>query len=105
MRIDLPADYIAYLEVVSVAEGFTEDLPGYFEVWWPDEIEANNKDLEVAKHAPGFLGFGTDGGGELLAFDDSGAVFMLPLIGMEPRYANRIANSWSEVVRRITRRA
>lgn len=93
MRIDLPDDYIAYLEGMGVAEGFTEGLPGYFALWHPDEIEASNRDLEIATCAPGFLGFGTDGGGELLAFDGSGAVFMLPMIGMEPQYANKIANS------------
>ena len=38
----------------------------------------------------------------MLAFDGSGAVFMLPMIGMEPQYANRIANSWREVAERIT---
>lgn len=68
----------------------------------PDEIESSNRDLQVSTYAPDFLGFGTDGGGELLAFDGSGAVFMLPMIGMEPQFANRIVNSWREVAQRIT---
>lgn len=102
MSIPLPNDYIAYIEAKGVSEEFTEGLPGYLALWHPDEIEANNKDFQVETYAPGFLGFGTDGGGELLAFDASGAVFMLPLIGMEPRYANRIADSWHEVAQRIT---
>ncbi|MDP9123309.1 MAG: SMI1/KNR4 family protein [Pseudomonadota bacterium] len=103
MRIDLPSDYIAYLEREGLAEGFTEGPPGYFALWRPDEIEASNRELQVETYAPGFLGFGTDGGGELLAFDESGAVFMLPMIGMEPQYANRIADSWREVAQRIDR--
>ena len=102
MQIGLPSDYIAYLEGTGVAEGFTEGLPGCFALWHPDEIEASNRDLQVATYAPGFLGFGTDGGGELLAFDGSGAVFMLPMIGMEPQYATKIAKSWREVTQRIT---
>lgn len=101
MTIPLPTDYIAYVEGGGVGEGFTDGLPGYFALWHPDEIELNNKDLNVDNYAPGFLGFGTDGGEELLAFDASGAVFMLPLVGMEPRYANKIADSWSEVAKRI----
>ena len=104
MNIALPKDYIAYLEGEGVAEGFTEGMPGYFALWDPNEIEATNKDLQVQTYAPGFVGFGTDGGGELLAFDASGAVFMLPLIGMEPECANEIAKSWLEVARRITPR-
>lgn len=35
MRIDLPNDYIAYLEGMGVAEGFTEGLPGYFALGSP----------------------------------------------------------------------
>jgi hypothetical protein len=105
MSINLPGDYIAYIEGGGVFEDFTEGLPGYFALWHPDEIKANNEDLHVEIYAPGFLGFGTDGGGELLAFDTSGAVFMLPLVGMEPRYANKIANSWQEVAQRITTKA
>ena len=104
MHIDLPKDYIAYLEGDGVAEGFTEGMPGHFALWHPDEIEATNKELQIQTYAPGFVGFGTDGGGELLAFDASGAVFMLPLIGMEPECANEIARSWLEIVRRITLR-
>ena len=73
MSIALPNEYIAYIESDGVSEEFTEGLPGYFALWHPDEIEANNKDLQVETYAPGFLGFGTDGGGELLAFDSTGA--------------------------------
>jgi len=105
MSIALPSDYIAYIEGDGVSEEFTEGLPGYFALWHPDEIDTNNKELQVETYAPGFLGFGTDGGGELLAFDASGAVFMLPMVGMEARYANRIADSWHEVAQRITPRA
>jgi hypothetical protein len=105
MSIDLPDVYVAYLQGGGVAEEFTEGLPGYVALWHPDEIETNNRDLQVETCAPGYLGFGTDGGGELLAFDASGAVFMLPMIGMEPRYANKIADSWLEVAERITRHA
>jgi len=105
MRIALPSDYIDYVEGDGVSEEFTEGLPCYFALWHPDEIDTNNKDLQVETYAPGFLGFGTDGGGEMLAFDALGAVFMLPMVGMEARYAKRIADSWHEVAQRITSKA
>ena len=105
MSIALPNDYVAYIEADGISERLTDGLPGYFALWPRDEIESSNKAYEVPIYAPGFLGFGTDGGGELLAFDASGAVFMLPLVGMEPRYANRIADSWNEVSLRITPKA
>jgi len=104
MNIELPNEYVVYAETDGVSEACTEGNPGYFALWHPDEIEANNQNLDIASRAPGFLGFGTDGGGELLVFDATGAVFMLPLVGMEPKHAQRIADSWNEVVQRITRR-
>ena len=85
MSIAVPPEYIAYVEEGGSAEAFTDGLPGYFELLHPHEIEEKNSELDVARHVPGFIGFGTDGGGQLLAFDATGAVFMLPLVGMEPQ--------------------
>jgi hypothetical protein len=102
MSFPLPADYLAYIQAGGRSEASTDGLPGYFALWPPDQIEASNRAYEVSLYAPGFLGFGTDGGGELLAFDASGAVFMLPLVGMEPRYAKKVADTWHDVSGRIT---
>src|SRR5258708_1670627 len=38
----------------------------------PAEIEQMNRDYHVSEFEPGFLGFGSSGGGELLAFDAGG---------------------------------
>jgi hypothetical protein len=51
---------------------------------------------EVAKYAPGFFGFASNGGGEMYAFSPTGAIVYLPFIGMEPKYARHLANSWQE---------
>jgi hypothetical protein len=101
MSIDLPEDYFAYLEGVGVSETATDGDPGYFQLWHPDEIEEINQKIGVTERVPSFLAFGSDGGGELLAFDNQGAVFMLPMVGMEARYARKIADSWSEIEKRI----
>jgi hypothetical protein len=104
MKIELPADYWAYLESDEVvSEGFADGFPGYFVLWHPDEIEKNNQEMDVATLAPGFLGFGGNGGGEMLAFDAKGIVYSLPMIGMEPRYAEKVANSWTEFRKRCGR--
>jgi hypothetical protein len=64
---------------------------------WPlDKIEQYNREYQVPQYAPGFICFGSNGGGELLAFDDQGAVFCIPAIGMEPKYATPVADSWSK---------
>lgn len=101
----IPRQYSDYLATHEVFEGFTVEgtRPGYVALWPLNEIGKNNTDVKIEVHAPGFLAFGGDGGGELLAFDQAGAVFMLPLIGMAPDCAIRIADSFSDLAMRFER--
>ena len=55
-------------------EGGLSVEPGWFQLWPPAEIERWNREYQVAEFAPEFLGFGSSGGGELLAFDAGGRV-------------------------------
>jgi hypothetical protein len=99
----IPGDYVNYIVDTGPFECCTyEDAePGYVVLWSFDEIAKNNSDIEIETYAPGFIAFGGDGGGELLAFDATGAVFMLPLIGMEPDCAIRVAENFQELVNRM----
>lgn len=97
----IPASYMAYITSGALAEGSMDGEPGYFVLWPLDEIAQNNADVEIEKYAPGFVAFGGNGGGELLAFDHTGAVVMLPMIGLEAQYANKIAKSWEDFEKRI----
>lgn len=83
----IPAEYEAFLVAHVASEGFTTGggQPGYVALWRLDEIADNKSDIEIQECAPGFVAFATDGGGEVLAFDTLGAVFMLPLVGAELR--------------------
>lgn len=100
---DIPAEYEAFLEAHGVFEGFTtgDGQPGYVALWALDDIPGNNADIEIQEYAPGFVAFAGDGGGEVLAFDAFGAVFALPLVGMEPRYAIKVAGSFGELEERF----
>lgn len=102
MKIELPHDYRDYIEKDGSDAASTKGQPGYFQLWQPSDIEKMNQDYKVADYAPGFLGFGSDGGGEMLAFDSTGSVYMIPFVGMEPEEAQKIAESWSEIANRIT---
>jgi len=99
--IELPEAYWRYLETDGVDAALVDGEPGYFQLWHPDDVEKTNQDLSVSTHAPGFLGFGSNGGGEMLAFDSTGAVFKIPFVGMAASEAIRIASSWTEVAARI----
>ena len=103
MSIPLPSDYLAYMQHREPWEGFTREgsEPGYVVLWSLAQIEEFNADVEIRQFAPGFIGFGGNGGGDLLAFDSSGAVFMLPMIGLAPDEAIRIANTFNELVGRL----
>ena len=101
MKAVLPKDFLDYLEGGGVDAAFTAGAPGYFQLWSPDKIEKWNKEYQVEEYAPGFLGFGSDGGGEMLAFDLNGSVFMIPFFGMSVDDATKIGDTWSEVASRI----
>ncbi len=102
MSVSLPQEYLDFIEHGNVTEAFLScDFPSYMRLWPLDRVSEYNRDYQVPEYAPGFLCFASNGGGELLAFGEDGAVYSLPAIGMEPKYATRIAETWSEFERYI----
>lgn len=97
----VPREYVDYVKKHGIFEGFTTGEPGYIELWTLEDLEKSNKEIQVLDLAPGYLAFAGNGGGEVLAFDSDGAVFMLPSIGMELQYAKKIAESFNELVPRF----
>jgi hypothetical protein len=105
MNLSVPPEYLDYIRVHGIFEGFTSDEaePGYIELWAPDAILANNRDIEIELLAPGFIAFAGNGGGEVLAFDTAGAVHMLPLIGLASDCAIQVANDFESLAQRFVR--
>jgi hypothetical protein len=101
--MELPPEYVGYFAGNGLKEGSLSVEPGWFQLWAPAEIEQLNRAYQVPEFAPGFLGFASSGGGEMLAFDAKGRIVMIPFIGMSPRYARPVADSWSEFVEKIKR--
>jgi hypothetical protein len=99
----LPEEYIRYFAEDGPREGGLTVEPGWFQLWTPDEVGKWNMEYEVEEFAPGFLGFGSSGGGEMLAFDLNGRVVMIPFIGMHADEARLVAGSWREFVEQIER--
>jgi len=83
-----------------VNEGYAEGEllvePEWYVLWHPEEIEEFNRDYQLSEHAPGFVTFGGNGGGELLVVNDKGEVFYLPAVGMAPDMAIKIASGLEE---------
>jgi hypothetical protein len=98
-----PDEYVRYCAGDGPKEGGLSVDPGWFQLWSPTEIEQLNRDYHVEEFAPGFFGFGSSGGGELLAFDAGGRVFMIPFVGMSADEARPVADTWAEFVERMER--
>lgn len=105
MLPSIPSSYRNYIQEHGLFEGFTVDeaAPGYVILWAMDEIAGSNLDIEIETYAPGFLAFAGNGGGEVLAFDEQGRVYMLPLIGMDSEVAIRIADSFPDFASQFVR--
>ena len=97
----LPDDFVRYLESNAARSGELSDFPLWFEIWPDEQMHQWNKEYQVPEYAPGFYGFGSDGGGEMYAFGPDGGVYVLPFIGMEPKVAVRLAASWGEFESKI----
>lgn len=58
---------------------------------------AANAAMEADACAPGFIAFAGDGGGEVFMFDNAGAIYLLPMIGMETVAAMPVAENFLEL--------
>ena len=81
----------------------SSDILSWFQLWPADELDYWNEQYQVAKCAPGVVGFGSNGGGDMLAFDADGRVVLVPFIGMEIENSQLVAPSWLEFERIIER--
>jgi hypothetical protein len=68
--------------------------PWLCEFWPIAELDTLNKDYEVPRNAPGYLGFATSGGGEMYALSPGGAIVCLAFVGMSPAEELPVAPSW-----------
>ena len=97
--IELPGEYLSLLHLSNGGEGPLGVEPGWFQFWPVEEVLASNGDYEVQKYLPGLFGFGSSGGGELLAFDTRRgppwSVVMVPFIGMDQEDVVEIAVDFS----------
>jgi hypothetical protein len=101
----LPDAYFMLLRFSNGGEGDLGIEPGWFCPWPADEVLKRNRDNEIADNMPGLFGFGSNGAGELIAFDlrhgPPWPVVMAPFIGMEPATVIRIAADFDEFLSRV----
>ena len=104
---DLPSEYLALLRYSDGGEGNLDIDPGWLQLWSSEEVLEHNRGYEIAENMPGFFGFGSSGGGELLAFDTRFGkpwkVVMIPFIPMSAKEAIVTAKDFEEFIQAIGR--
>jgi hypothetical protein len=94
--LDLPEAHVVYMQSGRPVEGELSVDPGWFQLWPVDQLDDLNQGYRVAEWLPGFRGFGSNGGGELLAFDSEDRVVMVPFILMDEKESRLVAESWAD---------
>jgi hypothetical protein len=104
---ELPEEYLALLGYSDGGDGVHGIEPGWLQLWSSADVLENNKDYEIEEYIPGFFGFGSSGGGELLAFDTRRGkpwkIVMIPFVPMSAELAIVIAKDFDEFIRAIGR--
>jgi len=104
---ELPEDYLALLSYSDGGEGMIGVEPGWLQLWSSVDVLELNKGYKIKKYIPGFFGFGSSGGGELLAFDTQSGepwkIVVIPFIPMSAKEAIVIAKDFEEFIRAIGR--
>jgi len=96
----LPDEFVAYHARGASMEGpVSSTALGWFQLWPLAEVQSLNKQYEVAAYAPELVAFGSDGGGEMLAFDAKNQIVKVPFVGMAMDYAKIVATTWPEFER------
>ena len=107
--IELPSEYLEQLRLSNGGEGDLAVEQGWIVFWSAEDVLENNKGYEVEQCVPGLFGLGSNGGGELVAFDTRQGqpypIVMVPFIPMELNEAVVIAKDFPELLQSVGRLA
>lgn len=103
--VALPEDYLTFLLHCNGGEGQLGVEPGWFQIWPAEEVLEFQVGYHQVEFIPGFFGFGSSGGGDLIAFDTRGdrpwPIVTIPFIPMEPKYATVVAHDFTEFIQKM----
>ena len=110
--ISLSPAYLTLLRATNGGETFVVDSDSddafYLVLWHSADVITCNDDFEVTSKAPDHFAIGTNGSGELLAFDrrrNDEALYMLPAIGLTGDAAILVAPSFDQILLKLVGRS
>jgi antitoxin component of MazEF toxin-antitoxin module len=104
LAVNFPEDYVEWLTLSNGGSGKV-GAGSYLLLRPVDKLASHNDLLQVKKFAPGFIFFGSDGGGEGYAFDNRQAVVsivQMPFIGMSPEVAKPCGKTFKEFLQYLS---
>lgn len=100
--VPLPPEYVEYLRITNGGEGDLAVSPGWFQIWPAEQVVELNSSYAVRENLPGFFGIGSNGGGDLLAFDARSEppwpITTIPFIPMGEAEAEQVAPDFETFV-------
>jgi hypothetical protein len=103
--LTLPEDYTNFLKLTNGGEGALDIMPLNFHLWPAEDVLELNEGYSVDDYIPGYFAIGSSGGGECLAFntreDPPWKVYRIPFIPMEEKYAELVADSFSNLLEHV----
>jgi len=97
LGLKLPDEYVSFLRVTNGGEGCIGKNE-YAIFWKVEELASLNRAYKVQEYAPGFLIFGSNGGGEAYGFDtrtEGWPIVRLPVVVMSWTEARPMGESFA----------
>ena len=102
LELQLPSEYLTVMRKHGGGEGWVEDGE-YLKLWPVSELVANNRSLEAKRLVPGVVLIGTNGAGELFAYQsESGTYWGYPAVGLRADTGKVLGNSWQDFLRALS---
>jgi hypothetical protein len=103
LGLKLPVEYVGFLKVTNGGDGFVGEKE-YVIFWGVEELASLNRSYEVQDYAPGFLIFGSNGGGEAYGFDtrsEGWPIVRITFVGMDWSEARPMGESFSAFLKHL----